>query len=100
MQFSQKRNQRSGCSAVKFYTPPKLHTGKDWYVDFYASDLMSRIFEELQAGWNPWIQAASGATYSTLRDACEAYEAYLSKLLQEDLLREKTCKGYRSYLNL
>ena len=128
MQFSQKRNQQSGCSAVKFYTPPKLHTGKDWYVDFYAfdpasgtmrrkkfklnnipnkrdrrvyaSDLMSRIFEELQAGWNPWIQAASGATYSTLRDACEAYEAYLSKLLQEDLLREKTCKGYRSYLNI
>lgn len=100
MQFSQKRNLRSGCSAVKFYTPPKLHTGKDWYVDFYASDLMSRIFEELQAGWNPWIQAASGATYSTLRDACEAYEAYLSKLLQEDLLREKTCKGYRSYLNI
>ena len=69
-------------------------------MDFYAFDLMSRIFEELQAGWNPWIQAASGATYSTLRDACEAYEAYLSKLLQEDLLREKTCKGYRSYLNI
>lgn len=44
MQFSQKRNLRSGCSAVKFYTPPKLHTGKEWYVDFYASDLMSRIF--------------------------------------------------------
>lgn len=128
MHSGQKKIQRSSCPAVRSYTPPKLHTGKCWYVDFYAfdpasgamrrkkfklnnipnkryrriyaTDLMNRIFEELQAGWNPWIGDASGGNYATLHDACEVYEAYLSKLLQEDLLREKTCKGYRSCLKI
>lgn len=128
MQFSENPSQARGCKAVKFYTPPKLHTGKDWYIDFYAfdpsagvmrrkkfklnniknkrdrrvyaTDLMSRIFSELQSGWNPWIQTSVGASYATVQDACEAYEAYLGKLLQEDLLREKTCKGYRSCLKI
>ena len=26
----------SNCQQVKSYTPPVLHTGKDWYIDFYA----------------------------------------------------------------
>lgn len=26
---------------IKKYTPPKLHTGKEWYISFYAFDPVS-----------------------------------------------------------
>ncbi len=122
------QQKTSALNFIKAYTPPTLHTGKEWYIDFYAfdpsmekmrrkkiklnhisnvrmrrryaADLIERIFVELQQGWNPWIVFTSQVSYSTIDDAFEAYEAYLSRLLQEDILREKTCKGYRSCLKV
>ena len=83
MQTSQQKN--------KSYTPPKLHSGKEWFISFYAfdplsgqlkrkriklnsiksvkerrnyaNDLMNRLSQQLSLGWNPWIEAESSSAY-------------------------------------
>ena len=78
------------------YTYPKLHKGKDWYVDFYARDpvtnkmrrkkywiaselrisekvrrateIINVISKQLMEGWNPW---ASADTYTPRVDISE-----------------------------
>ena len=80
------------------YTPPRLYTGKEWYVGFmaydpiqerlhrkkiklnhvekikecreYAQELIKRLNEKLRRGWNTWI-AKEDKGYSTFLEACE-----------------------------
>ncbi|MEG1794852.1 MAG: site-specific integrase, partial [Rikenellaceae bacterium] len=75
--------EKSLSAAIRAYTIPKLHTGKSWFISFYAldpnlgemrrkrlkinniskkkselreyaQDLINRIHEELKIGWNPF----------------------------------------------
>ena len=113
---------------IKRFTMPKLHTGKEWYVGLYcldpaegkmrrkkfkinhiskkkselrkyAADLINRLYEELRRGWNPWVTFESEASYATFDIAVEAYRRHMAKLVEEDIMREKTYKGYSSMLN-
>ena len=88
----------SSLKEIQGFTPPVLHTGNDWYIDFYAfdpakgemrrkkiklnfikranerrkyaKDYMIRISEKLSLGWNPWIEQEQGnaAQSETLGD--------------------------------
>lgn len=108
---------------------PTLSTGKSyWYISFYAfdpaagqmrrkririspkfkkvserrqyaNDLLDRISQELRAGWNPWLQFTAPEQYSTWLDACDAYRNYIGKCKADSILREKTWKGYISFLD-
>ncbi len=79
------------------YTYPKLHKGKEWYVDFYARDpatnkmrrkkywigselrisertrrateIINVVSKQLMEGWNPWAVADESRGY-VLFDNC------------------------------
>lgn len=116
----------SSLQEIKSYTPPVLHTGKDWYIDFYAfcpatgkmkrkkiklnhidaiaarrkyaRDLMNRLAEKLSVGWNPWIEAESSSAYILFKEVLDRYRTYMAKMLNDGRYRPETLKSYTSYL--
>lgn len=110
------------------YSYPKLYTGKEWYIGFYAFDpasgqmrrkkiklnhiekvterkkfasgLIFRLSKQLENGWNPWIEAENSKAYHTFKDVCHKYSTYLQKLFNDGNLREKTLYGYTSMLKM
>lgn len=121
--------QVNGSSAIKSimsYTYPRLYTGKEWYIGFYAFDpakdamrrkkikinfiekiperrryangLIRRVSEQLDNGWNPWIEADNAKAYNTFTDVCLHYKRYLTKLFEDDHYRKDTYLSYSSYL--
>ena len=95
-----------------------LHTGKDWYIDFYAfcpatgamkrkkfklnyidsikerrkyaKDFMNRISEKLAVGWNPWIEQESGSAYMLFSEVIDRYRTFLAKMLRDGRYRQET----------
>lgn len=98
--FRRRKNVKKMCPARKNYTPqaevlgftyPKLHVGKNWYVDFYAFDpatdsmrrkkymldrigkvtqrrrrateIIESLLKLLRSGWSPWSAVASGRPF-------------------------------------
>lgn len=112
--------------SILSYTPPKLYTGKEWYIGFYAFDpsrnrmrrkkikinfiekiadrrryaqgLIKRLHTQLENGWNPWIEQENGKAYHTLTDVFERYRRFAEKMLADNLYREDTYTSYMSYL--
>ncbi len=120
------------CSARKNYTSPaqvlnftfpKLHTGKNWYVDFTsydpatgtmrrkkymldsipkakdrrqrAADMIESLNRQLRNGWSPWVNVDDNRGYTLLSDALEKYEQSLQKLP-----KKKTRQCYLSRLTV
>lgn len=118
--------QNTELQKIISYTVPVLHTGKDWYVDFYAfdpaanrmrrkkiklnsidsikrrreyaGDLIARLISQLRSGWNPWIESAGGKAYSTFAEVCHTYRLLIDKYLKDGYIRADTHVGYASYL--
>ena len=88
--------KRATLAKIVSYSPPKLYTGKEWYIGWYsfdpvlqrlrrkrikinhagkkaerriyANDLIGRIYDQLRSGWNPWIATENSKSYSTFED--------------------------------
>ena len=116
----------SSLKEIQGFTPPVLHTGNDWYIDFYAfdpakgemrrkkiklnfikranerrkyaKDYMIRISEKLSLGWNPWIEQEQGNAYTLFKDIIDKYRTYIYKMLRDGNYRPETLKSYSSYL--
>ena len=123
MSVNQKKND---LAQIVSYTPPRLYTGKDWYVGFYsydpllqtlrrkkikvnhiqsklerrkyANDLIIRVNEKLRRGWNPWIASDNTKNYSTFRDACAHYDRLITKKAEDGIYREETFVSCMSYM--
>jgi integrase len=119
------KNRRE-LAEITGYTPPKLYTGKEWYVGWYsfdplkkgmrrkkiklnhieglttrrryANDLIIRISEKLRRGWNPWIASEDSKCYSTFADVCSHYDKLITKKAQDGIYREDTLISNLSYL--
>jgi len=113
-------------SSVLQYTPPKLYTGKEWYVGFYAFEptenrlkrkkiklnfieknserrkyangLIVRINEKLMNGWNPWIESENSKSFHTIEDVFQKYRKFIEKMFLDNMYREDTYVSYISYL--
>lgn len=118
--------QNADFQKIVSYTIPKLHTGKEWYIDFfafdpaqnrmrrkkiklnsiqsvkqrraYATDLIARLVSQLRIGWNPWIEAEGGKAYATFEAACESYKRMIDRYVKDGYIRYDTHVGYSSYL--
>lgn len=66
----------------------------------YVDGVLSRIRDELKAGWNPWMQQSDSLVYIRWIDACDAYKQYLAKQLSEHNMREESITSYMSYLRV
>lgn len=121
MLFSEKTKNE-----VISYNPARLHTGKNWYVSYYAYDpesdklkirriklnyikkasdrrlfalgLMKRINSNLEKGWNPFIESESKKSYKKLSEAINHFIRTNKKKLQSRDIREETFTGYMSYV--
>lgn len=120
------KNGSSAIKSIIAYTYPQLYTGKDWYIGFYAFNpgtnsmkrkkirinfidkvperrrygnaLIRRVSEQLDRGWNPWIEADNAKAYHTFPDVCEHYKRYIAKLHEDGQYRQDTYNSYSSYL--
>ena len=107
------------------YTLPRLHTGKNWYVDFTcfdpisrkmkrkkymldgiknrnqrhtrAAELITAITYKLQSGWNCWAETDDTRHYTTMKTAMDIYMRQLSKQHATGAVREKTWLSYKTY---
>ena len=117
----------SSLKEIQGFTPPVLHTGKDWYIDFYAfdpvkgemrrkkiklnfikkanerrkyaKDYIIRLSNKLSGGWNLWIEQEQGNAYLLFKDVIGKYRTYIYKMLQDGRYRLETLKSYSSYLH-
>lgn len=107
------------------YTLPRLHTGKHWYVDFYAYDpiidglrrkkymldgyklkerkhiatvLITNLTQQLTAGWNPFVNNDKARSYTTWEAVVKRYTDYLKVAEKKSMIKSKTATDYRSRL--
>ena len=121
-----KNQQKNELAQIISYTPPRLYTGKDWYVGWYsydpvlqaqrkkkiklnhihnkverrkyANDLIDRVYEKLRRGWNPWIASENSKGYTTFTDACNHYDKLITKKAEDGIYRPDTYTSCMSYL--
>lgn len=105
------------------YSYPRLHTGKSWYVDFYcydpalqkmrrkkimldsisnksqrrrrATEIITRLYDKLSSGWNPWCDSRSDREYTTIDDVFDKYVEYVSMM---DRIHSR--ENYTSRMNI
>lgn len=117
--------QRKGASLneVITYTLPKLHTGKNWYIDFQcydpvdremrrkkymldgidkvserkkrATEIITNLTNRLRTGWNPWAETSNSRHYSKFADVHELYSRYLLKLHASKVIKDSTHLDYK-----
>lgn len=118
----------SALKSIISYTYPELYTGKEWYVGFYAFDpvrnemrrkkikinfvkkatdrrrygeaLKRRVAQQLESGWNPWVDVEKGKAYASFIDVITHYRKYIEKLFSDDIYREDTYVSYLSYVRI
>lgn len=108
------------------WTYPVLHSGKEWYVDFFAYDpargkmrrkkfmldryktarakktiaaeLIHNLVAKLKNGWNPFVNAGRTRLFTPWAKVMERYRQYLETAVSKGQLKEKTAYDYRSRL--
>lgn len=113
-------------TALIGFTLPRLHTGKNWYVDFFAYDpvtdrmkrkkymldrqkkrserhimatmLITNITQRLIQGWNPWVSNDSTRHMTGFAEVLFGYRQYVEALETKGTLRHKTAYDYLSRL--
>ncbi len=114
--------------SILAYTPPKLHTGKKWYVDFrcydpvsgvmrrkkyhidgvkkvsdrkrHGAELVTKLLCRLHQGWNPWAEASSSRQFVLFENICNLYEKGIRRQRDTGTMREKTYHSYGSMLGV
>lgn len=122
--------KRKGASLydVMSYTLPKLHTGKNWYVDFTcydpveqemrrkkymldkipkltdrkrrAAEIITNVTKRLHEGWNPWAEASSSRQYTLFTQVIEYYTKYIEKLYKAKAIKESTYLDYNKRIRI
>ncbi len=108
------------------FTLPRLHSGKQWYVDFFAYDpagdrmkrkkymldriggrsdrrrmatlLITRLTERLLQGWNPWVRDDSTRHMADFAFVLQQYRDYVAAMAKKGTLKQKTAYDYLSRL--
>lgn len=110
------------------FTIPTLHTGKQWYVDFYAHDpatgtlrrkkymlnkyktvqkknymasmIIHNLLAKLSAGWNPWTNADKSRQFIPISTIISRYRDYIQSITKKNVMKDKTAKDYLSRMNM
>lgn len=65
----------------------------------YARQVIKRLADQLNKGWNPWITKDT-SDLMTFEDAASRYEIHIEKMLSNGYFRKETYDGYKSYLKI
>lgn len=110
------------------FTIPKLHRGKQWYVDFFAYDpgkggmrrkkymldhyekkkeretvasiLIHNLIDKLKAGWNPFTNASKTRQFTDFSLILARYKGWITKQKQNGTMKVKTFSDYSSKMNV
>lgn len=123
-------NKRKGASVDNIigYTLPKLHTGKNWYIDFKAFDpleqtmkrkkymldgidklserkqraaeVITNLTNQLRTGWNPWADTSNSRQYTQFIDIIQLYYKYITKLYKSHVFKETTFLDYKKRIKM
>lgn len=122
------RDEMSGIASVIQYTLPVYRETKACnYIEFYAfdpsigrlrrkriktnrikgvvkcrqyvRDLIKRITEQLNRGWNPWI-AKDTSELHVFSEVLDRFDTHICKMLESGYYRKETYNGYKSYLKI
>lgn len=63
----------------------------------YATELMQRLVDKLQRGWNPFIASESSNDLKLFSECLDEFDKYNGRMLAEGAFREQTYVGYKSY---
>jgi integrase len=111
-------------SSIIGFTLPRLHTGKSWYVDFWAYDpvyngmkrkkymldktksradklklaalLITNLTQRLIQGWNPFVKSDSTRHLTPFSEVLKNYREYVSAMEVKGTLKSKTAYDYLS----
>lgn len=123
-----KTARNAALNEILSFTYPRLHTGVSWYVSFYAFDpsqnimrrkrikinsvgntaqkkryaaqLCHRLSAKLETGWNPWVEADAAGVYRRFADALNHFRNYITKLLNDGVLRTSTYHDYTCFARI
>lgn len=65
----------------------------------YARDVIKRITDQLNRGWNPWIAKDTSELY-VFSEVLDRFETHINKMLESGYYRKETYNGYKSYLKI
>lgn len=110
------------------YTLPKLHAGKNWYIDFKAYDpleqkmkrkkymldgitkaterkkraaeIITTLTNNLRSGWNPWADTSNSRQYTLYIDVIKLYYKYLEKLCVTKAIKDNTLLDYKKRIKI
>lgn len=126
--YSTEKRKGASLNSIITYTLPKLHTGKNWYIDFKcfdpleqtmkrkkymldniekitlrkkrAAEIIATIANRLITGWNPWADTSNSRQYTLFNDVIELYLKYLRKLLSTGSIKENTLLDYQKRIKI
>lgn len=121
----QHRQRGASIYSVCSWSPPKLHEGKCWYVDFVcwdpakksmrrkkyhvdnmptprarrkrANEIILNLMRRLQEGWNPWVDSSSLRCYSLYSVITVSYSRYVEKMYGAGQIKRWTYLDWKSY---
>lgn len=119
---------RRSLAEITGYTPPTLHKGAQWYIDFYcydpvagknrrkkymldgikkkhdrlvyAEELKAELTYKLRHGWNPWADDSNSRAFTRFNDVCDYYSRFIDKMEKDNAFKKKTAVDYRNRLKL
>lgn len=122
-----KRLRGAPTEEILNYTLPKLHTGANWYVDFFcldpatgkmkrkkymldsikkvaarrerAAEIITNVTVRLRKGWTPWADVSDRRGYAQVEDVLELYRSHILKMLAAGSMKKKTHYDYSSRMN-
>ena len=65
----------------------------------YARDVIKRLTDQLNKGWNPWVAKDTSDLY-LFEEALTRYENHVEKMLGSGYYRKETYAGYKSYVKM
>jgi len=103
--------ETNGCSYVEFYAydpeqgkmrRKRIKTNRIKSVTKrrqYVRDVIKRLCEQLNRGWNPWI-AKDTTDLVVFEEVLQRYEAHIEKMLASCYFRKETYDGYKSNVKI
>ncbi len=102
------------------FSYPKLHEGKNWYVDFYvidpatdrprrkkymldnirkigdrrrrAAEIIQNVTTRIHAGWNPWVRTEETRAFTLFEECLDKYLEYISRDNRKSTIQNYTSR--------
>src|SRR5574344_179438 len=125
--FSKIQKKLSSSEIIGF-TLPRLHQGREWFIDFFSYDpvcgqmkrkkymlgryksssdrldaaalLITNLTNKLRSGWSPYVDSIRTRGFTEFKKIIEDYRIYILALTRKNSIKPKTSYDYLSRLSI